>query len=913
MTKAQASAPGKLYIAGEYAVVDGAAAIVAAVNRFVTVTVDDENLLKKDETAVKNDANLSKNSTFYGSTFYGSIASEAENYKPLIWSRARNGKSIVIETSATASTASPESLASSPSNIEEIIKSYSYVLSAMRVVDAYAIEFGSTFILPSYNLRISSELYDAKSGRKFGLGSSAAVTVAAVRALCEFYKLNLSIQNICKLALIASSLVKKSGSGGDVAASVYGGWIMYRAYDRDWLSAELELVKSGDSSFGKLLRKKWPRLEIKRLDIRSDIKLLVGWTGSPASSAELVSSVKSSAGCGTSTGSGANDTLSAPSLSAPQLFTYKYFCAKSEALVQRLIFTLENGDLVGAANGFACARQLLKDLSALTGTVIETPQLTRLIEDALIFDVPAKTSGAGGGDCGIALLYSTDKARIDCVKCAWKDNKIRPLNINVAKINGTGSESENIVLKNADRAVICDSQSWLYDIPEYESDERAKKRTRENMNLLRFGTKFDDIRLPHEGESATAAAFANAPAAVSANAPAAASALSAASAVSASKITNESPSSANLITQNRKDAHIALAQEQYHSHANAGFDDIRFVSNALPQLSVESVDTSVSVFDNAAVWSYPLYINAMTGGSERTRNINASLARVAAKTGVAMASGSLSAALRDSSLASTFSVIREENPNGFVMANVSAGASVSDAMRAVDLLEANALQVHLNAAQELVMPEGDRDLSSWLKNIEQIVSAASSVSSAGVPVMVKETGCGLSAKNVEMLRNVGVRYVDISGRGGTNFVSIENARRKFGDFDYLADWGFSTVESLLDVLHSSCVCKSSSNQNSLSVFASGGIRNPLDVLRALSLGARAAGVAGEFLHTLMCSGEDALLQQITSWQSQIRTLMALLGCKTVDDVRLHTSLLLSGAAADFAKLRGVNLHALANR
>lgn len=919
MTKAQASAPGKLYIAGEYAVVDGAAAIVAAVNRFVTVTVDDENLLKKDETAVKNDANLSKNSTFYGSTFYGSIASEAENYKPLIWSRARNGKSIVIETSATASTASPASSiespassSSSPSNIEEIIKSYSYVLSAMRVVDAYAIEFGSTFILPSYNLHISSELYDAKSGRKFGLGSSAAVTVAAVRALCEFYKLNLSIQNICKLALIASSLVKKSGSGGDVAASVYGGWIMYRAYDRDWLSAELELVKSGESSFGKLLREKWPRLEVKRLDIRSDIKLLVGWTGSPASSAELVSSVKSSAGSDTSAGSGANDTPSAPSPSAPspsapQLFTYKDFCAKSEALVQRLIFTLENGDLVGAANGFACARQLLKDLSALTGTIIETPQLTRLIEDALIYDVPAKTSGAGGGDCGIALLYSSDKARIDCVKCTWKDNKIRPLNINVAKINGTGSESENIVLKNADRAVICDSQSWLDDIPEYESDERAKKRPRENMNLLRFGTKFDDIRLPHEGEPATAAASANATAAVSANSTAASS---------ASKITNASPSSANLITQNRKDAHIALAQEQYHSHANAGFDDIRFVPNALPQLSVESVDTSVSVFDNAAVWSYPLYINAMTGGSERTRNINASLARVAAKTGVAMASGSLSAALRDSSLASTFSIIREENPNGFVMANVSAGASVSDAMRAVDLLEANALQVHLNAAQELVMPEGDRDLSSWLENIEnieQIVSAASSVSAAGVPVMVKETGCGLSAKNVEMLRNVGVRYVDISGRGGTNFVSIENARRKFGDFDYLADWGFSTVESLLDVLHSSCVCKSSSNQNSLSVFASGGIRNPLDVLRALSLGARAAGVAGEFLHTLMCSGEDALLQQITSWQSQIRTLMALLGCKTVDDVRLHTSLLLSGAAADFAKLRGVNLHALANR
>ncbi|MDK6280880.1 hypothetical protein QP183_25600, partial [Escherichia coli] len=102
---------------------------------------------------------------------------------------------------------------------------------------------------------------------------------------CEWYGLALATPELCKLAIIASSLVKKSGSGGDVAASAYGGWVLYRAYNREWLKAEVEMIESGDSSLCELMQRKWPRFEVKRLKVGGGLRLLVGWTGSPASSA----------------------------------------------------------------------------------------------------------------------------------------------------------------------------------------------------------------------------------------------------------------------------------------------------------------------------------------------------------------------------------------------------------------------------------------------------------------------------------------------------------------------------------------------------------------------------------------------------------------------------------------------------
>ncbi|MFU0572953.1 type 2 isopentenyl-diphosphate Delta-isomerase [Gardnerella greenwoodii] len=798
MTQVQASAPGKLYIAGEYAVVDGSAAIVAAVNRYVTVKVDDENLPALAPESRK---------------YYGVIASEKENYKPIFWTRASDG-SIEIPND----------------------EKYAYVFAAMRVIDSYASECSAPNLdRKSYNLHISSELDDAKSGRKYGLGSSAAITVATVRALCKWYGLKSDISTICKLSLIASSMVKKSGSGGDVAASSCGGWILYRAYDRDWLESELGLIKSGESDFSKLLRKKWPRLEFKRINVPKTLKLLVGWTGSPASSAQLVSSVESRV-----EGSAEGGAKSSVSSEIAHSFTYQDFCDQSEICVQKLAQSLENfslkessleksslkeSELNNISACFAQNRELLQKLSALTGTLIETPKLTRFIEDANFAGIPAKTSGAGGGDCAIALTTIYEKNRVESMKSAWENHGIMPLNIEVAEAPDDGENSETCVAKVTENSETCAAKT----------QETCAVQAAENQ-----------------------------------------------------------PSQT---IQNRKDAHLALADAQYNPRANSGFDSVRFMPNALPQLALDEVDSSVRVFAKEAsradgtsasasiltpafLWRSPLYINAMTGGSSNAQKINAQLARVAAKTGVAIASGSLSAALQNNALSATFSVIRSENPRGFVMANVSAGTSASDAMRAVDMLQANALQVHLNAAQELVMPEGDRDFRNWLKNIEQIVRSCERVS---VPVVVKETGCGMTARDVLRLRDVGVRAVDVSGRGGTNFVTIENARRSHGGYDYLADWGLTTVESLIDIRKCEAL-----KADPVEIFASGGVRTPLDVVRALALGASAVGVAGEFLHTLMHEGEDALLQQILDWQEQIRVIMALLGCKSVADLRDKT-------------------------
>lgn len=897
MSKVQAMAPGKLYVAGEYAVVDGSSAIVVAVNRYVTVTIDNDDLQIIDSKGKTYSSRDFEESDLSAKDFdkldfckvYGSILSysadsesiESSKYKTLYWSRSVNGKDILVENN-------------------EYAKSYSYVLSAMSIVDKFALEKYKEPLNKVYNVRISSDLDDARSGRKYGLGSSAAVTVAVVRALCEWYGLDLSTPDICKLALIASAYVKGSGSGGDIAASVYGGWIMYRAYNRDWLKAEIELVNSGDSDLHKLVRKKWPRLEVKRLDINPCVNLLVGWTGTPASSAALVNSVKS------------NNINQ-------QLFTYEDFCLLSEACVQRLAKVLEECDFISIASGFECNRQLLKDMGELTQTVIETPSLTKLIEDAKSVGAAAKTSGAGGGDCGIALIDSYSKERISHIKETWKLDGIKPLNLKVAKINGTGKSSENIVL----------NYKYSEKLEPYMVAYKKKYSDYGHMD-------FDDIRFPHNSDPVTAEAFAERNAKLcDSNVSSESSASIASSSFSENSRNSEnsensenelsynnfnsSASSNNIssnnkvkepyntlenaikdlesqITSSRKNMHLTLADKQYKSHSEAGFDDISFMPNSLPDLSLENIDTRVNPL--GCSWSMPLYINAMTGGSKESKAVNAALARVAAKTNMPMASGSLSAALRDSSLIDTFSVIRKENPKGFVLANVSAGTSADNAMRAVEIINANALQVHLNVAQELVMPEGDRDFSNWMRSIEEISIACQK---ANIPMIVKETGCGMTAFDAHRLYDLGVRAIDVGGRGGTNFVTIENARRDGNEYNYLASWGLTTVESLIEVMRE----PNCANKN-MTVFASGGVRTPLDVVRAIALGAQAVGVAGEFLHTLMHSGEEVLVQQICDWTEQIRRIMALLGVEKVQDIQSKSRFVLTGKSAQF-KANSFNL------
>lgn len=317
----------------------------------------------------------------------------------------------------------------------------------------------------------------------------------------------------------------------------------------------------------------------------------------------------------------------------------------------------------------------------------------------------------------------------------------------------------------------------------------------------------------------------------------------------------------------RKDEHLSLATATYQrAHQHHYFDQVRLIHNALPEMAVKDVDHHVQLADGLLL-EWPFYLEAMTGGSNQAAKINRTLAQLASKHHLAMATGSLSVALKEPATRPSFTVVREENPDGIVIANLGADASLENAQTAIDILGANALELHLNAAQELVMPEGDRDFH-WLNNI------ASLVDKLDLPVIVKEVGFGMSRTTIDRLKNVGVQLVNVSGRGGTNFAMIEDRRNHQLDLDDLADWGQTTPESLLEA-----------RGNKATIIASGGITCPLDVVKAGVLGAQAVGVAGYFLNILIRDGATALDEILTGWRTELPRLLTLLGCRNFRDLQ----------------------------
>lgn len=345
----------------------------------------------------------------------------------------------------------------------------------------------------------------------------------------------------------------------------------------------------------------------------------------------------------------------------------------------------------------------------------------------------------------------------------------------------------------------------------------------------------------------------------------------------------------------RKDEHVQLVMDSRREQPFKpnDFDDVELVHHALDGIDADRVSLAAEV--GPWRWGAPLYINGMTGGSEATGRINRALAIAARETGTPMGSGSMSVAVDDPSTLPSFRVLRDENPDGFVLANLGVERSADDACRVVEMIEANALQVHLNAAQETVMPEGSRGFDRWAESLEAIVAAVP------VPVVVKEVGFGLSARTLSRLHDMGVQVADVAGRGGTDFAAVENARRDGRDYFYLAGWGQSAVTCLLDA-----------PRQAPALLASGGVRTPLDVVRALALGAKAVGVAGAFLAVAVEGGEEAAVAEIRRWQEHLVALHALLGAATPADLTT-TDVLLHGRVLDFTRLRGIDAGALTRR
>ncbi|MTH52191.1 type 2 isopentenyl-diphosphate Delta-isomerase [Bacillus mangrovi] len=337
----------------------------------------------------------------------------------------------------------------------------------------------------------------------------------------------------------------------------------------------------------------------------------------------------------------------------------------------------------------------------------------------------------------------------------------------------------------------------------------------------------------------------------------------------------------------RKLDHIdhALATGQSR---DSGFDDIVFVHNSLPDSSVEEIDYSSKIGELSI--SSPIFINAMTGGGgKKTEEINGALSAAAARYGMAVAVGSQMAAVKDPSERSTYEVVRKVNPKGLIFANLGSEATPDQAQQAVDMIEADAIQIHLNVIQELVMPEGDRDFTGALGRIEQIIRKVD------VPVIVKETGFGMDTHTVAKLEGIGVTAIDIGGYGGTNFSRIENARRS-RTLDMFNSWGIPSAAS---------IAEGCSGSEAASILGSGGIQNALDAAKAIALGASAAGMAGTILSAYTEKGEEGLEEELKALHLELKWIMCALGAATVTDLQ-QVPLILSGPTHHWLTERGIS-------
>lgn len=299
------------------------------------------------------------------------------------------------------------------------------------------------------------------------------------------------------------------------------------------------------------------------------------------------------------------------------------------------------------------------------------------------------------------------------------------------------------------------------------------------------------------------------------------------------------------------------------------FSDIFLYNDSLPEINYDEIDTSLN-FLNKKV-KFPLMINAMTGGSDLSEEINRSLANVAAEYDLPMAVGSQTIALEDKDSRKSFEIVREIIKDGIVISNLSGFASTEDAKLAVDLLRADAIQIHLNPAQELVQVEGERNFCGILNNIEKIVKTSE------VPVIVKEVGFGMSQKTVKKLHDVGVKYVDISGYGGSNFFEIENLREPNADISDLFSWGIPTALSLIET--------KKLDYDDMYLIASGGIKTSVDIVKSLCIGADMTAISGEILSYIVRGGYEYTLRYIDGLMEKTKMLMMLNGAKNISELQ----------------------------
>ena len=316
----------------------------------------------------------------------------------------------------------------------------------------------------------------------------------------------------------------------------------------------------------------------------------------------------------------------------------------------------------------------------------------------------------------------------------------------------------------------------------------------------------------------------------------------------------------------RKDQHI----ENYLKTRTRGttlLDCVYIEHNALSDVSLKQIDTSVEFMGQKI--DMPLMVDAITGGGDSSASINEDLSSICQEINIPMAVGSESIALTDESSRESFELVKQKE-NLFRIGNLGFERDYDDFIFARDLIDAKAMQVHLNIAQELVMKEGDNDFHSSIDIIGELVEKFP------YPIIVKETGSGISKEVAQKLLEKNVQYIDVAGKGGTNFIEIEDLRDFEMDYSDLYNWGIPTAKSIID-------CRSVSDD--VFIIASGGIKTAMDVVKSIIIGADMAAMTGEVLNYLLRGGYQACEDFLKEVNHKIKIIMALLGVRNIEELK----------------------------
>ena len=364
----------------------------------------------------------------------------------------------------------------------------------------------------------------------------------------------------------------------------------------------------------------------------------------------------------------------------------------------------------------------------------------------------------------------------------------------------------------------------------------------------------------------------------------------------------------------RKAEHVAVSlQNDVSAPQAASWADIHLIHQALPEVDLDEIDTSVEFLGHRL--RHPIFVSSLTGGHPDVATINERLAIIAEEYGLAMGVGSQRAAIVNEQLADTYSVVRAKAPHALLIANIGAPQLIEqagrpaftpdDVRRAVEMIGADALAVHLNFLQEAAQPEGDRRARGCLAALKHVVETA------GVPVIAKETGAGVSFEQARDFKKAGVSAIDVGGAGGSSMAAMESVRarsrgdsRTAGIGELFRDWGIPTPIATVEA---------HVGAPGLPIISTGGVRSGLDAARALALGATLVGMGFPFLQAASES-EIAVREFFDRFLAELRVAMQLTGAPTIKGLH-HVPVVVTGATGAWLKPRGFGraLRAMARR